>query len=1090
MKKYLLSIFFLICLSTYSVHGQNDEFRAPLPTLVPQSPNAASLAIYSDYPVSHYTGVPNISLPLYEIQIDDFTLPITLSYHASGIKVNQEASWVGLGWSLSAGGTISRTVKCVDDFSPNSTYIEEGYYYAPEVAGADKSIPLYPGNPSTFYIFTYSGIYLKMDSEPDIFFYSFPGGSGKFILDKSRGAVLFDKKENIKVEVIANTAKTDHHFVLTDMQGRKYIFDREEEITQYSQSGHLNHNYTDFNSKRDTDAIIDNEEKYTSSWNLSKIILPNQREILFRYEFEQLITLAQESCRKYTIPRLNGSIEAECIRYSKSKSRQRNLRLSQIEWDGGKVEFIPLNRQDVNGTTRALNSIRIYDKNNNLLKGFKFEYDYFNNNTTEEKAYVFKRLKLNKVKEVRYVTNTNGTRSFIPLNNGYSFNYFEGSMPAKNSKNTDHWGYHNGSNYGEDYYASIAYYPYVLSGATKTSNLNYLQIGTLKEIVYPTGGKTTYTYEENTYEQSYWSSLPPKDPVRYIAVNNEYTGWNCYEAPLSNSITFKLTSKKGVKFYMSAENCTDLLDRTYSYEDYNNPIGRLTRTDGNSFTRNLLCPVIAPESIGGVGRFYSRETTYYLDPGEYKFEARTPPRDVFVEWTITGAGDLEYSSTQITESKKGGGLRISQIKTEDKIRKFAYTGGKLLIEPKSHFSDVYPSGNGVLGESREANSIVQLSEPKLALSSLANGHSIGYNQVEEFIAEGNEKSRVLYTFYNEPEEEYSDEERPGMPTFLNFYNGLPKSVRYYSNNTLLQQTDYSYESEKSQRIEAFIFDPAYVSARNYHYQIEWIRKKEEITQTAYRQQGEDAYTIRRYSYNPYHRLASEKLFFDQDETEWREKRYFYASDYQDAISQSMTDAHMIGMPIETISLTKEGAVTHGKRTVYKNTLNMLLSDKIQTLKASQPLSITSYRNAYTSEVYFNKYNRKGKPIQMNDNDIYVVYLWSYGNQYPIAEIKNANYQQVIQALGWTDNYLEELAEKLSPSSQDWAKIQSLRTTLPGAAVSTYTYKPLVGVTSITDPAGAVIYYDYDDFGRLKNSYRKENGNKQILQQYHYQFKPN
>ena len=88
--------------------------QQPVNTLVNDiimpAPNAASLGKYADIPISYNTGVPNIDLPLYEVKEGPLRLPISVSYHASGIRVGEAASWVGLGWSLNAGGLITRTV--------------------------------------------------------------------------------------------------------------------------------------------------------------------------------------------------------------------------------------------------------------------------------------------------------------------------------------------------------------------------------------------------------------------------------------------------------------------------------------------------------------------------------------------------------------------------------------------------------------------------------------------------------------------------------------------------------------------------------------------------------------------------------------------------------------------------------------------------------------------------------------------------------------------------------------------------------------------------------------------------------------------
>lgn len=71
-----------------------------LPTVkTPVSPVAASFNVYGEIPVSKYTGIPDISIPLYTIDLGSLQIPISLSYHPAGVRVEAEASWVGLGWT-------------------------------------------------------------------------------------------------------------------------------------------------------------------------------------------------------------------------------------------------------------------------------------------------------------------------------------------------------------------------------------------------------------------------------------------------------------------------------------------------------------------------------------------------------------------------------------------------------------------------------------------------------------------------------------------------------------------------------------------------------------------------------------------------------------------------------------------------------------------------------------------------------------------------------------------------------------------------------------------------------------------------------
>src|SRR5262245_52897899 len=103
--------------ATYCFVFFSGAIRAQnIPKIVPPAPDVANLQRYGDLPISTYTGTPSISIPLYEVKSWDISVPISISYNASGIRVADEAGRVGLGWVLNAGGAISRNIIGKDDW--------------------------------------------------------------------------------------------------------------------------------------------------------------------------------------------------------------------------------------------------------------------------------------------------------------------------------------------------------------------------------------------------------------------------------------------------------------------------------------------------------------------------------------------------------------------------------------------------------------------------------------------------------------------------------------------------------------------------------------------------------------------------------------------------------------------------------------------------------------------------------------------------------------------------------------------------------------------------------------------------------------
>ena len=96
MKKAIPIIAVLLALVSLPLHAQLPELERP--NVIPPAPEASKLATYISYPVNLSNGLVQTSIPLYEIVDGDIRIPITLSYHASGLKPNMRSShWLGDG---------------------------------------------------------------------------------------------------------------------------------------------------------------------------------------------------------------------------------------------------------------------------------------------------------------------------------------------------------------------------------------------------------------------------------------------------------------------------------------------------------------------------------------------------------------------------------------------------------------------------------------------------------------------------------------------------------------------------------------------------------------------------------------------------------------------------------------------------------------------------------------------------------------------------------------------------------------------------------------------------------------------------------
>lgn len=1139
MKKSLiiLTFFFAVYLNAQG-----------LPNITPPSPTAASLAQFADVPVSNYTGLPNIDVPIYTVQSGPLSVPITLQYHGGGIKAAQEASWVGLGWSLNAGGVVTRMIRGHDDlqahiFGADNTeadipYVESTY-----------DVPDLDASETELYYNYQKIIYDRQDNEPDIFYYNFGSFSGKFVLEKPENII-----DNVVVgrpldadAVKILYYKLEHYWLITDLKGNEYRFSVPETTQTYSYDSDTSL----ANMKTNKNQLInDGGPPYiTSTWYIKEISSPiSKHKITFEYETNLHKTKSQNRYREMNPTTLDENVvcvpaglyiappilETNC---STSIDVTRDVYLSRIDFSNGYVDFNTGDRIDMvsaennSYNPQKLKSIFVYNKSYKKILQANLDLDYFSRPSALEIPEYY-RLKLRGVSINDQI---------------YKFEYNEpNTLPSKITSSVDHWGYFNNASnqtlipattykyFGETRYKS---------GADRQPNEDYTKYFVLEKITLPTGGTQTFNWESNEYfgtkiiENIHRGGFPNDSYSTSTSLGG--STMVSYESEVFE-ITDPLVRLK-VNFLVQKINDPDYLPKL----DEHPYVGYYKWENGTWIKYQL--PYLLYYDIYGNG-IISMNLDYNhiitkLTSGRYKMiMSHLDNLRVAYAWSY-----IEKSTTTNT-GIKGAGLRIQNIEINDGIKtttkEYEYliensnkSSGIPMDNPVYYYytevinGEYYRVTNAAIPTACALNGryLLGYSNSLLPLS-VTGDNFMGYSRVRTNYIGETTPGEIIYEYYNfSPITTLSSSPLPNIPTETNPKNGKPISITVKNaNGAIVERTDYTYKIENNYRkntpgmfVHAYPWDylllpedvqrpiPQYLSFQRYNNYSDWCYLENE-TNIKYDLNGDNPVTIiTNYSYeNDTHlqltrtetvksggkKLITKMIYPDDVITTTTLNdnstieggnlsiEAFNAIKRLKHSDNEPNGLHRIGEAIQTTTyedkdndgVAETNELLSIQRANYKDHGNDLVLPKdIQTLKGIY----NSSTNELQDRIIFHDYYDNGNLKEVSKKDgTTTVYIWGYNEEYPIAKIENASYTSIESLSSFGSNF--SINTNLSTTQES-----ELRT-LPNAMVTTYTYNPLIGVTSITDSRGYVTYYEYDGSNRLKQVIDAD-GNILSENKYHY-----
>lgn len=1026
------------------------------PKVFSNSPSANSLGNFGQIPVNMFTGQPQINLDLYNIKESNYAMPISLNYSLASVKPDEHPGWTGLGWNLNVGGAITRIIRGgVDEVMVPNIENEYAYSYYNNYSllgdsdwDSDEKMHLYMTG--------MSGLLNQMAvPSPDEFVFNVNGLSGSFFLDHN-GNWIVKANQNIDIKInesiamdykfyeeayVPNSTSTYYKdftikrifdgFDLITADGTKYVFGK----SPYS---------IEFSSSPKTLGDTYNSNFIAKTWYLTKVILPNQQEINFEYKSDATLPSnpidgavyykAVYKTHKSTIylKYITNSANYENSSSSRSLERMYNVYLNKITTTNSIINFYKSISNDLDYNT----SHSELDWNVFQNDSYTGDMTHYKNNYNSRKHWY----KLDKI-EVKNIPDNQIVYKVV-------FNYLEDPLNRL---------FLNGIVEGDD-----------MDGIDEEGNP-----------VVETAKRHNFSYNETLLPEYNSSKV---DHWGYFN-NSTYSG-NFTETALLNNYS---NSKNPNPNYMIAGVLTSIQYPTGGYtflnyepHTYSKTISKTANggiTVINAPTTNELAGGLRISSIISNSGDDSLLTQYfyqqdYLNNNTSSSGVLSGIPEYFESYGVSGSVPylLKLIDNPSVFMNNSSGSHVTYTKVVEKQSKLGSNEYNGFTEYTYSNQD---NGYIDLNPSKTFNHLYSSSTPYFYFSSLVN-RAQSYNAMEE------ERGKLLF------EKKYNNQ-NDIVEQNIFYYNSDPTRL-----NNEIRSLDFT-ESKYGEMINTGAIGTYYsielrirllTAYKTYSHQT-FLEKQENIIYNL--SNNTSTLTEKFYTYsnqNGFHQLKQEKQknsFNEQLIT-----NYYYCKD-PEMSSQPMINelisSNMVGVPLNIITF-KENTKLFEKLTQYgksDNTGNLLLPIQIFAKKGDE--STIPLERIISYDLYDSKGNIKQYTIE---NAIPVSIVWGYNQTQPIAKIEGIEYNNLPTAV-----INAAITASNNGSETDLINaLNAIRTNsqLSNYLITTYTYKPVIGISTITDPKGDIQYYTYDSFNRLR--FVKDKFNNILSENfYHYKSHP-